>query len=835
MRRSILGIIAALALLAVLIPVAIAQSRRQPPAAQQAVRALLAGRYDEVASITAALDAQDPAIAAIKAKALVARGRYSEAETLLKPVAQKAPTSDAALELGLLYDMLGRSEAAAILSRVAMASDGASDAHDIARGARAYRALDRPYEANTGYRDALRVSPKDPAINTAWGDLFLDKHQNDEAMKSYQAALEADREWQPAYLGSARALADQNPPQAAQLAMKALSMNPSDVATQVFLAELAIDNGKRDDARKMLGQALEINPQSLDALSLVAGLDYVEDKRADFDAAVAKVLAIAPTHGEVYRVAGNLASHNYRFEEAATLVQRGLALRPKDPTALADLGIHLLRTGDESGARRALEASWEGDKFNRVTLNLLRMMDTLDKFVTIEDGNIILRMDKDEAPVMQESVLALAHKALDTYEKRYQFKVRGPVLIEVFPKHDDFAVRNAGLPGMIGALGACFGRVVTMDSPKARPPGDFQWEATLWHELAHVVTLQLSEQRIPRWLTEGISEYEEKIARPEWRRNMDMVFAQALNKDEVPKLKDLNEAFQSPKLITLAYFQGSLLVQHLVNLHGDAGVQRLVRAFAKGLDTEAALKQELDTDFTRLQATFDEAMDKQYRDLRRALEVEKDVDLTKMPIDALKTYAAKREGNYPAQYMLGNVAREAGEIDVAVQAFERAAKAAPMAIGDDSPHAQLAEIALEKGDKARAIDELKKLMSIDFENVGAARKLASLLRETNVTDAATLYPIYQRIASIDPYDAASQAMVGELALKRNEPDVAIRSFRTVLALKPVDAARAHADLGEAYLKGNKRPEARKQVLTALEIAPGYERAQDLLLTISEGR
>ena len=39
---------------------------------------------------------------------------------------------------------------------------------------------------------------------------------------------------------------------------------------------------------------------------------------------------------------------------------------------------------------------------------------------------------------------------------------------------------------MIGALGACFGRVVTMDSPKARPPGEFQWEATLWHELAHV-------------------------------------------------------------------------------------------------------------------------------------------------------------------------------------------------------------------------------------------------------------------------------------------------------------------------------------------------------------
>ena len=65
-------------------------------------------------------------------------------------------------------------------------------------------------------------------------------------------------------------------------------------------------------------------------------------------------------------------------------------------------------------------------------------------------------------------------------------------------KHDDFAVRTAGLPGLIGALGVCFGRVVTMDSPHARP-GDFQWEATLWHELTHVITLQMSNSRVPRW------------------------------------------------------------------------------------------------------------------------------------------------------------------------------------------------------------------------------------------------------------------------------------------------------------------------------------------------
>src|SRR5204863_9488286 len=242
---------------------------------------------------------------------------------------------------------------------------------------------------------------------------------------------------------------------------------------------------------------------------------------------------------------------------------------------------HLLRTGDEPGARDALDASFKIDPFDAVTLNLLRLMDTLDKFETIRDGDLVLRMNREEAPVLKEYALSLAHQALGTLSARYEFTPRGPILIEIFPKHDDFAVRTAGLPGMIGALGVCFGRVVSMDSPKARPPGEFQWEATLWHELAHVVTLQMSDQRLPRWLSEGISTYEEKRARPEWARQMDVEFAGLLDRGETIKLKELNAAFQNPKLISIAYFQASLLVDHIVSSYGDAGLRKLVRSYTR--------------------------------------------------------------------------------------------------------------------------------------------------------------------------------------------------------------------------------------------------------------
>src|SRR4029450_13058814 len=337
----------------------------------------------------------------------------------------------------------------------------------------------------------------------------------------------------------------------------------------VFLAGEAVDAGKRDEARKSLQSALEVNPSSLEAHALMAGLAYVEDKTPEFESEMQKVVAIAANYGEAYRVAAEIASHNYRYDDAAMLARKAMALDPNNARILSDMGIHLLRTGDETEARSMLERSFQLNGYNQVTYNLLQMMDTLDKFVTVRDGGIVLKIDKDEAPVLQEPALSLAREALNNYTKRYNFTPKGPILIEIFPKHDHFAVRTAGLPGMVGALGACFGRVVTMDSPRAMP-GEVQWEATLWHELAHVITLQMSNQRLPRWLSEGISTYEEKKARADWARQQDIEFVGLLDRGETIKLTDLNAAFTNPKLISIAYYQASLVVEHIVATYGEA-------------------------------------------------------------------------------------------------------------------------------------------------------------------------------------------------------------------------------------------------------------------------
>ena len=833
-----LGLATGVVLLALTIPSAVAQSsRRLPPGLAAAHAALNEGRYDEVPTLTSQLDAQDPAVIAVRARAQIARGRYDEAIAALKPAASRGASSEAALELGLLLHQLGRAEARDVLMGVAARAPVARDAAEILRGAEALQALELFDEAQATFRDAATAAPADPAVNTGWGEFFLERKCqtcNAEALKSFQLALESDPRYVPALLGLARSVAEDNPPAAIATARKILEINGSHVGTHVFLAGHAADAGKRDEARQLIEKALAVNPSSLEAHSLLAAIAFIEDKIPEFDAQVAKVLALSPAYAEVFRVAAEYTAHAYRFDEAVSLVRRGLALAPRHQPSLADLGMYLLRTGDEPGARQALEASFKLNSYHLITYNLLEMMDTLDTFVTVEDADVVLRMDKEEAPVLQQPAMALAKRALATLSKRYSFTPKGPILIEMFPKHDHFAVRTAALPGMIGALGACFGRVVTLDSPRARP-GEFQWEATLWHELAHVITLQMSNQRLPRWLSEGISEFEETIERPgRWGRAGEVMFANLMNRGETIKLRELNAAFRSPQLIGVGYYQASLLVAHIVERFGHEGLRKLVAVHAKGVDDEGGLKAALNVDFDDLQATFDKAMEARFGALRAALKLpEGQKELFKMPVDALRPLAESNPDSFPVQMVLGTALRRGGDADGALKAFERAATLVPMATGDESPHTHIAQIALERKDVPRAIAALETTLKYDFDNIEVARELAKLLKDAQVTDVERLRPVYERIAAVDPFDAEGQSALGRLAMQRNDWDTAVAAFHAVIALKPVDQAGAHTDLAESYLKSGRQAEARKQVLAALEIAPGYQRAQDLLLAIAE--
>ena len=457
------------------------------------------------------------------------------------------------------------------------------------------------------------------------------------------------------------------------------------------------------------------------------------------------------------------------------------------------------------------------------------MLDSLDEFVTFEEGDLVVRLHRDEAAVLKDYVLPLAQRAFDDLSARYEFRPEGPILIEVFPRHDDFAVRTLGLPGMIGALGACFGKVVTLDSPRARTPGEFNWQATLWHEMAHVITLQMSNQRAPRWLSEGLSTFEEKRVRPDWARDQDLGFATALNEGDVLSLRDLNGGFSRPEAISMAYFQASVLVEHIVEEYGESTIHQLLRAYGDGLETEAALEQ-VGVGFDTLQASFDVAVEARFGQLRRAMQGPDE----RLPeqgdrLTALRELVTDYPDSFPVQMALGRSLRAAGETDAAKTAFEKAVELAPMATGASSPHVPLADIASEQGDRALAMTHLEAHLAHDHRDIDAARRLAALAEEAG--DAARMRRAYELIIEVDPFDSIPHQALGRLAMARDDHVVAAREFEVTLAIGPLDRVAAHVDLAESHLAGNRLDEAKRAVIAALEIAPTYERAQELLLRI----
>ena len=129
-------------------------------------------------------------------------------------------------------------------------------------------------------------------------------------------------------------------------------------------------------------------------------------------------------------------------------------------------------------------------------------------------------MDAREADLYGERVLELLRKARTTLCEKYDVSLDKPIVIEIFPQQKDFAVRTFGMPGVAGFLGVCFGRVITANSPASQGENPANWEAVLWHEFCHVVTLHKTRNKMPRWLSEGISVYEERQADATWGQSM---------------------------------------------------------------------------------------------------------------------------------------------------------------------------------------------------------------------------------------------------------------------------------------------------------------------------
>jgi len=548
-----------------------------------------------------------------------ALGNYSEAERLLRQSlslasGQSAARMEAIRALAELLEYQGRKgEARRLWNDLIDAYRSGIVRDSRSLGAVAIAAWRQGFfdDAKDMFLDATDLSLGEVPLGNIvdFGYLFLEKYNVTEAMVSFKDCLKINDSYADALVGMARAKKYDNDLEVEVYSRAALKTNPNLVAARNLLAELALEAEYYDAAFEEIKAALEVNPSSLESLSLLAVYHFIRGDARGFSETEKKVLSLNPSYGRFYYVlAENLVSKR-KYQEAVDFSRQAIALDRELWAAYMTLGMNLTRVGDLKAGREAIEAAFEGDPYNVWAVNSLDLLDQMDSFVQSESENFRYRMSKEDASVLSPFASGLAEEVYAKLTDRYRFRPEGPLYIELFPDHEGFAVRTLGLPGLGGALGVCFGKVIAMDSPRAREAGAFNWGTTLWHEFAHVITLQMTNHNIPRWFSEGLSVFEEYRARPGWGDGLDLSFIKAYKEGKLLKASELNKGFtrpQSPGQIVLAYLQAALVCEWMEQKYGFESIRQSLLLFAENRPAEEVFLQttglsaaEMDTEYAR--------------------------------------------------------------------------------------------------------------------------------------------------------------------------------------------------------------------------------------------
>lgn len=663
-------------------------------------------------------------------------------------------------------------------------------------------------DANAAFRLALKGSPKDPLLRVRWGRLLLERFNAADAVDLFTEALGLQQDYAPALLGLAQTYAEGFDRRALEFTKKVLEQDPNLIEARELYAQLLLEDGDFPGADKEARHALSEDPQALDAMAHLAASDLLRD--APSTEWTAKILAVNSHYGEGY---AKIARHfvlNRRYEEAIANYRLAVAADPDYLPAQSELGINLMRVGEDVEAHKVLVGAYDRGFKNKPTSNSLRLLDSYKNFVVFRQPRFVLRLHKSEAALLRPYVEREVARALQTFDAKYGFKLPGPVTVEMYPDHEDFAVRTMGMPGL-GALGVTFGLSIAMDSPSGRTPGSFHWASTLWHELSHVYVLSATRHRTPRWFTEGLSVHEETAASPEWGDRLTPDVISAIHAKKLLPIATLDRGFirpTYPEQVGVSYFQAGRICDYINEKWGWPKLLEMMRAYSQVITTAEVVEAILGIKPDEFDKQFLTWLNAQYK-------------------TSLDQFTAWSKAIKPL-----NEARKAKRWDEVLRDGPKLRDDYVEYVEHGSVYEALADAYEAAGDKPAAMAELTRYLKTGGRDPVLIKRLAAL--QENAGDKQAAESTLRRVLWIYPVkDEDLHRKLGSIRAALHDWDGAAEEWRAVIAIQTPDPASANYELARAYKELRQFDNAKDALLAALETAPGYRPAQRLLLELNQ--
>jgi Tfp pilus assembly protein PilF len=682
------------------------------------------------------------------------------------------------------------------------------------------------------YGTAQKADPKNRDVYLARGDLALEKHDFALAAKVFDEGLKVLPDDPDLLAGRGRAYASGDREIALESWRAALKINSRHVPSLLQLANHHIDAEEYDNANTVLDNVIAVNPTHPEAWAYRAVIAHLKNDPAGEATARETALSTWARNPRVDSLIGEKLSAKYRFSEGAQYQRQAREFDPSYLPAMAQLASDLLRLGQEAEGWALAKAVHDRDEYDVEAFNLVTLRETMSKYAAMADEDFVIRMAAPEVAAFGPRVLALLRRAQKELVQKYGVELARPTIVEIFADEKDFAVRTFGLPDVPGFLGVCFGRVITANSPSTRNTPT-NWESVLWHEYAHVITLQMTKNKMPRWLSEGISVYEEWQADPSWGMRLDAKYRAMMLGDDLVPVGKLSGAFLAPKTpqhLQFAYLQSAVVVEYIINKYGIENVRRILTALREGVEINTALAR-----YTAELPVLEKEFAAYARE--RAAKVGPKLDWTKpepellLPENALDLLAweQKHPDNY---WMIRHRNQQLMELerwnDVRYN-LQRLLELYPEQKGPDTAYRPLVAALKALGDTTAEKAALHRWVKVDDEAPDAYLRLMELA--TQDRDWTTVADNADRYLKVNPLVATPYRYLAKARTEQDDLGGAISAWQTLLLFDVPDKSDAHYQLGSLFYKRGEKDPARRHALMSLEETPRYRQALRLLVDL----